>query len=277
ILVKHPLTLWDWQKHDIIRLSMKQHALLAVDMGLGKTRIIIAAALMHGCKHNLIVTESKLIGQFAGELKQFGCNLNIIEKYSDTKHLKQFNLIAYSKIWRKAIRGKTFAKALKKRCGFVALDEAHNIKANDSKRALACRSMHPKHWLLSTGTPIANYPRNIFSLLVCAFGDGSELFPYGYWRPYVNEYECTSGTREFRERFVTVSSYISHQFDTTLDKGKRIREFPIVKDIDAWHKMLAPMMIRRCRDEPEVMRDVKIPEPEIKEVWIPPSKEHVNY
>jgi SNF2 family DNA or RNA helicase len=112
---------------------------------------------------------------------------------------------------------------------------------------------------------------------VCAFGDGSELFPYGYWNPYINNYDCTSGTREFRERFVTVDSYISNQFDCTLDKGKRIREFPIVKDIDAWHTMLAPMMIRRCRDEPEVMRGVKIPKPEIKEVWITPSKEHIDY
>jgi len=278
ILAEHPnLELWDWQKHDVLRLSMKQHALLAADMGLGKTRMIIALGLMHGCKHNLIITESKLIGQFAGELKQFGCDVNIIEKYHHTKHLKQFNLIAYSKIWRKATRGKTFAKALKKRCHFIALDEAHNIKANDSKRALACRSMHPKHWLLSTGTPIANYPRNIFSLLVCAFGDGSELFPYGYYTPFISEYGVTSGTRQFRDNFVTVSSYISHQFDHTLDKGKRIREFPIVKDIDLWHKMLAPMMIRRCADEPEVMQAVKIPEPEIKEIWITPSKEHIDY
>jgi len=278
ILAEHStLTLWNWQKHDLVRMGMKQHAILAADMGLGKTRMIITAALMHGCKHSLIVTESKLIGQFAGELKEFGCDFQIIEKNHHTKHLKQFNLIAYSKIWRKATRGKTFAKALKKRCGFIALDEAHNIKANDSKRALACRSMHPKHWLLSTGTPIANYPRNIFSLLVCAFGDGSELFSYGYWTPYVKGYDCTSGTRQFREDFVTVSSYISHQFEDTLDKGKRIREFPIVKDIELWHKMIAPMMIRRCRDEPEVMRDVKIPEPELKEVWIRPSKEHIDY
>jgi len=279
ILDDHPLELWNWQKHDVIRMSIKQHTLLAADMGLGKTRMIIALGLMHGCKHNLIITESKLVGQFAGELKQFGCDVNIIEKYSDTniKHLKQFNLIAYSKIWRKATPSKTFAKALKKRCNFIALDESHAIKANDSKRALACRSMHPKHWCLSTGTPIANYPRNIFSLLVCAFGDGSELFPYGYWNPYIQQYGCTSGTREFRERFVTVDSYISNQFDQTLDKGKRIREFPIVKDIDAWHDMLAPMMIRRCRDEPEVMRDVKIPEPELKEIWVKPSNEHIDY
>lgn len=278
ILAEHPnLELWNWQKKDVIRLSMKQHGILAVDMGLGKTRMIIASALMHGRKHNLIITESKLIGQFAGELKQFGCDFNIIEKRQHIKHLKQFNLIAYSKIWRKATRGKTFAKALKKRCGFIALDEAHAIKANDSKRALACRSMHPKHWLLSTGTPIANYPRNIFSLLVCAFGDASELFPFGYWNPYIQNYGCTSGTREFRERFVTVDSYISHQFDQTLDKGRRIREFPIVKDIDAWHEMLAPMMIRRCRNEPEVMQDVKIPKPDIEEVWIRPSKEHIDY
>ena len=277
ILTEHPnLELWDWQKNDVIRISMKQHALLAADMGLGKTRMIIALGLMYGCKHNLIITESKLVGQFAGELKDFGCEVQILEKIYHTKHLKQFNLIAYSKLWRKK-RGKTFAKALKKRCNFIALDEAHNIKANDSKRALACRSMYPNHWLLSTGTPIANYPRNIFSLLVCAFGDGSEFFPFGYWNPYILSYGCTSGTREFRERFVTVDSYISNQFDQTLDKGKRIREFPIVKDIDAWHDMLAPMMIRRCRDEPEVMRDVKIPEPEIKEVWITPSKEHTDY
>ena len=277
ILAEHPLELWDWQKKDVIRLSMKQHALLAADMGLGKTRMIIALGLMHGCKHNLIITESKLVGQFAGELKQFGCDVNIIEKYHHTTHLKQFNLIAYSKIWRKATRGKTFAKALKKKCKYIALDEAHNIKANDSKRALACRSLTPKHWCLSSGTPIANYPRNIFSLLVCAFGDASELFEFGYWNPFVEGYEVTSGTRAFRERFVTVDSYISNQFDQTLDKGKRIREFPIVKDIDAWHTMLAPMMIRRCRDEPEVMRDVKIPKPEIKEVWITPTKEHINY
>lgn len=271
------LELWDWQKHDVTRLSMKQHALLAADMGLGKTRMIIALGLLHGSKHNLIITESKLIGQFAGEIKNFGYQVNIIEKYEDTKRLKEFNLIAYSKIWRKATRGKTFAKALKKRCAFVALDEAHNIKANDSKRALACRSMHPKHWCLSSGTPIANYPRNIFSLLVCAFGDATELFKYGYWNPFIESFGATSGTRAFRERFVTVGAYISNQFDQTLDKGKRIREFPIVKDIDGWHDMLAPMLIRRCRSEPEVMRDVKIPKPDIKEVWITPTEEHVTY
>ena len=278
ILAEHPnLELWNWQKHDVVRMSMKQHAVLATDMGLGKTRMGIAIALMHGCKHNLIITESKLIGQFAGELKMFGCDFNIITKSSDTKNLKLFNLIAYSRIWMKATKGKTFAKALKKRCNFIMLDEAHNIKANDSNRALACRSMHPKHWVLSSGTPIANYPRNIFSLLVCAFGDGTELFKYGYHTPYIQNYGVTSGTRKFREHFVTVDSYISNQFEDTLDKGKRIREFPIVKDIELWHELLAPMMIRRCRDEPEIMREIKIPEPEVHEIWVKPTKEHLDY
>jgi SNF2 family DNA or RNA helicase len=283
ILFEHPnLQLWDWQKHDIIRVSMKQHAILATDMGLGKTRMGIAAGLLSRCKHILIVTESKLIGQFAGELKQFGCDFKVIERYSDTKWLKRFNLIAYSRLWRKATKGKTFAKALKKQVEYVILDEAHNIKANDSKRALSCRSLHPRHWLLMTGTPIANYPRNIFSLLVCAFGDGTELFRYGYYKPYISEDDplygwVTSGTRQFREDFVTISTYISHQFEETLDKGLRRREFPIVKDIQKWHELLAPMMIRRCRDEPEVMREIKIPEPEVHEVWITPSKDHVDY
>jgi SNF2 family DNA or RNA helicase len=258
---------------------MKQHALLASDMGLGKTIEIISIALLHNCKYNLVVTEAKLIGQFAGELKRIGIPYKIIDKYHDTKDLAKFNLIAYSKIWRKASPGKTFAKALKKRCHFVALDEAHNIKANDSKRALACRSMHPKHWLLSSGTPISNYPRNLFSLLVCALGDGTELNPYGYWTPYIggSSYQCTSGTRQFREDFVTVSSYVSNQFDDTLDKGRCIREFPIIKDVPKWHDMLAPVMLRRCQDEPEVRAEVKIPEPEVHDVYVDPSPEHIAF
>lgn len=282
VLFEHPnLVLWQWQQHDIIRLSIKQHGILATDMGLGKTRMGIAAALLSGCKHILVVTESKLIGQFVGELKQFGCDFQVIERYSDTKQLRHFNLIAYSRLWRKAKKSKTFAKALKKRIGYVILDEAHNIKANDSKRSLACRSMHPKHWLLMTGTPIANYPRNIFSLLVCAFGDGTELLKYGYHTPYIDEetyrWSLTSGTRMFKEHFVTISSYVSHQFEETLDKGIRRREFPIVKDINLWHDLLAPLMIRRCREEPEVMREVKIPEPEVHEVWVNPSKDHITH
>lgn len=282
VLFEYPnFNLWDWQKHDVIRLSMKQHAILASDMGLGKTRMSIAAALLSGCKHILIVTESKLIGQFAGELKLFGCDFKVIERYEDTKRLKHFNLIAYSRLWRKATKGKTFAKALKKRVGYIILDEAHNIKANDSKRAIACRSLNPNHWLLMTGTPIGNYPRNLFSLLICAFGDGTELFRYGYYTPYVDDEEyygnLTSGTRKFKEHFVTVSTYVSHQFESTLDKGIRRREFPIVKDINKWHDLLSPLMIRRCRDEPEVMREIKIPEPERQEVWVIPSKEHLDY
>jgi SNF2 family DNA or RNA helicase len=282
ILFKYPrLNLWNWQKHDVIRIGMKQHTLLATDMGLGKTRMGIAAGLLSGCKHILIVTEPKLVGQFAGELRQFGCDFKVINNYWDTKTLRQFNLIGYSKLWSKATKSKTFAKALNKQVEYVILDEAHNIKANDSRRAVACRSLHPRHWLLMSGTPIANYPRNIFSLLVCAFGDATELFEYGYWNPYSPDEgycsEVTSGTRGFKEDFVTISTYVSHQFEATLDKGIRRREFPIVKDLKKWHKLLAPMMIRRCRDEPEVMAEVKIPDPIREELWVTPSEDHIEY
>ncbi len=90
---------------------------------------------------------------------------------------------------------KTFAKAMRRRFQFIAVDEAHKIKAKDSEQAKAVRTLKARYKLLSTGTPIANYPRNIFSLLVFGWGDGTELNPYGYHNPIeqTSERGYTSG------------------------------------------------------------------------------------
>ncbi len=165
--------LWPFQKEDVARMSLKNTTLLADQMGLGKGRQIIALGLLYGCKHNLIIVEPKLKDEFVKEFKTVGItDYQIIADERHLKSLKKFNLIAYNLLWRPLNEQtkKTFAKAMRRRFQFIAIDEAHKIKAKDSEQAKAVRMLKARYKLLSTGTPIANYPRNIFSLLVFGWG-----------------------------------------------------------------------------------------------------------
>ncbi len=184
--------LWQFQKEDVARMSMKNTNLMCWSMGLGKTRGIIAMALMYGVKYSLIVVEPKLKDEFVKEFKNLGItDYQIIAHEKHLKNLKKLNLIAYNLLWRplNAYTKKTFAKAMRRRFQFIAIDEAHKIKAKDSEQAKAVRMLKARYKLLSTGTPIANYPRNIFSLLVFGWGDATELNHYGYHNPIEREDE----------------------------------------------------------------------------------------
>lgn len=277
--------LWDFQNDDVIRMSLKNSDLLADQMGLGKTRQIIALGLLYGCRHNLIIVEPKLVEEFIKEFRELGItDYQVIESERDLKHLKKFNLIAYNKLWKplNAHTKKTFAKAMRRRFQFIAVDEAHKIKAKDSEQAKAVRMLKARYKLLSTGTPIANYPRNIFSLLVFGWGDGTELNPYGYYNPieqtsergYSNGY--TTGTRQFKEDFITIE-WVTPQFEQTLDKGAKAREMPKIKDTAKWWAMMSPKIIRRQREEPEVAPFINIPKPEISTELIKMSPEQVKH
>ena len=281
-LAKYPaLTLWDWQKKDVIRASMKDSVLLASDMGLGKTRQLISLALLRKHNRNLIIVESRLIGTFVDEFKKVGINnYQIIGNQDDLQHLKLFNLISYSKLWRPISNRtkKTFAKALRKKFKFIAADEVQNIKAKDSRQAIAVRSLKAKHKVLATGTPVMNYPRNIFSLLVWGWGDGTELNPYGYNTPFFSSgtNSVTSGTKAFKDDFIVVE-WVTPQFEETLDRGRKQREMPKIKDINKWYELMAPKMIRRVKEEPKVIADVKIPAPMIEEIDVKLSKPHLEF
>jgi len=276
--------LWPFQKEDVARLSMKDTSILGDHMGLGKTRQIIALGLLYGCKYNLIVVESKLKDEFITEFKTLGItDYQVITDQKDLKHLKKFNIIAYNLLWRPLndFTKKTFAKAMRRRFQFIAIDEAHKIKAKDSEQAKAVRMLKSRYKLLSTGTPIANYPRNIFSLLVFGWGDGTERNPYGYYSPIEKvengrENGITTGTRQFKEDFVTIA-WVTEQFAQTLDSGAKSREVPKIKDKTKWWAMMSNKILRRHRDEPEVRAHIQFPKPEIKTELIKMSPEHIEH
>ncbi|CAG0970996.1 MAG: SNF2-related protein [Candidatus Methanoperedens sp.] len=277
--------LWPFQKEDVARMSLKDTTILADQMGLGKSRQIIALALLYGCKHNLIVVEPKLKDEFVKEFKAVGItDYQIITDEKHLKSLKKFNLMAYNLLWRTLnnYTKKTFAKAMRRRFQFIAIDEAHKIKAKDSEQAKAVRMLKARYKLLSTGTPIANYPRNIFSLLVFGWGDATERNHYGYYSPIerVDEHGhqsgYTTGTRQFKEDFISIE-WVTPQFEHTLDSGAKSREVPKIKDPEKWWQMMNSKIIRRQRDEPEVKEYITFPKPEIRTELIKMSPEHIKH
>jgi len=274
--------LWPFQRDDVIRLCMKSASMYSGAMGVGKTRIIIASILLSGHKHSLIVVESRNVKEFLNEFKNLNIDdVNVIKSRKDVENLKQFNIISYNKLWRELDKNTTkkFIHVLKKKAKFVAFDEAHNLKAKDSKQARAARTMfgRAKRIIEATGTLINNYPRNIFSLLVAGWGDGTELNPYGYYYPAAeNRWNFTTGTRKFSEMYVMTEWY-SEQFAQTLDKGMKSMEVPMVKDIESWNQMLAPKMIRRTVAEPDVLPYMKCPTPTFHHHMIKPDDEHLLY
>jgi len=273
--------LWDYQKDDVIRMSMKKSNLYAAGMGLGKTRVIIALGLLYGCKHNLIIVEPKLTDEFLKEFKKLGINeVQVINNENDVNDLKKFNIISYRKIWTTLNKNtsKTYAKALKKVCNFVALDEAHKIKGKDTKQGKISRVIcqKAKHVLLCTGTPISNYPRNIYPLLVAGWGDGTQLNEYGYINPMKTGWRITPGTRAFADTFIKIE-WVTEQFAQTLDTGAKAREIPVIKDLAEWRKIISPKMIRRRKTEPDVKKYMPDLNPVFKDHFIMPDTDHLTY
>jgi SNF2 family DNA or RNA helicase len=275
--------LWTYQKEDIARMSLKDTNLMCWEMGLGKSLAIIAMATMYGVKHSLIVVEPKLKDEFVKEMKKFDIpesDYQVILHERQLKTLRKFNIIAYNMLWRPLnnFTKKTFAKAMRRRFQFIAIDEAHKIKAKDSQQAKAVRMLKSRYKLLSTGTPIANYPRNIFSLLVFGWGDGTERNPYGYYNPIERSdgYGYTTGTRQFKDDFVSIE-WVTPQFEQTLDTGQKSREVPKIKDPVKWWTMMAPKMLRRQRNEPDVSKVITFPKPVITTELIKMDDAHIKY
>jgi SNF2 family DNA or RNA helicase len=273
--------LWDYQKDDVIRMSMKKSNLYTAEMGLGKTRTIIALGMLYGCKHNLIIVEPKLTNEFLKEFKKVGItDVQVIESKEDVLNLKKFNIISYRKIWSPLTKDttKSYAKVLKKRCNFVALDEAHKISGKNTKQGQTAREIgnKAKHVLLCTGTPINNYPRNIYPLLVCGWGDGTQLNEYGYIHPIKSGYQLTPGTRAFADTFIKIE-WVTEQFAQTLDTGAKAREIPVIKDLGVWRNIIDFKMIRRRKTEPEVKKYMPDLNPQFYEHFIMPDINHLGF
>ncbi len=179
VLSKFGKKLYKHQEDGIKFLLSRNGCILADDMGLGKSMQSIIAAIESGAKKVLIVTTSSTKINWEREIKVFCDDTTIVDgkKWNTSKFtiinfdiLKNFHTLPPTKKLKIDEPSPALTRDMVN-TGFdlCIVDEAHNLKNNDSIRGkimvdLCVKHNIPKVWLL-TGTPVANRPMDFFNLL----------------------------------------------------------------------------------------------------------------
>lgn len=280
--------LWQYQLDDLIELSQAPRgAVVAWEMGLGKARLASAMILINEVKHGLVVVEAGLVPEMVVELKGLPIDKNdwqVIDGPDKLTDLRRINIISYERL-RRAVSDKsariTYAHALRRRTGMVIADEGHLLANPNSARSRALVQLSAKRRFVLTGSPIANYPRDIHPLIAFACGDGTAAQPYGYHRAYMDERYANSmlyaprGIDQFREDFVTLE-WVTNEFAEDNRSGAK-REIPRIANLSAYRRFVSAHVKRRVAKEPEVAPYVNIPDPTIETVTVEWETPHLAY
>lgn len=262
---------WGFQLSDTIELTLKGNGIAALNMGLGKARIAVGLILLSGCRRGLICVEAQLVPEMVRELSGLPIDQSswqVIRNTSDLSDLRQINVISYERLRGQADRQgsrDTYARRLRRRFGIVVADEGHMMANADSAQTRAVWNLSPKHRYILTGTPAANYPRDVLPLLAYVGGDGTHAQAYGYRRGYLEENWLQSmshaerGISKFCDDFVSLE-WVTNEFAESLRSGAK-REIPKLANVDKYRAVLAPWVKRRVTEEPEVAQYISIPKP----------------
>ncbi len=263
---------WDYQLDDMVEVAMSPFgAVVAWDMGLGKARLAIALCLVHEAPHNLIVVEPHLVDEMLTELKKVGIAEDawqVIASAEGIKDLRRINVITYNRL-RMALHSacpkRTYAKALRHRISTLVADEGHVVRNLDTDQTRALWQVAARRRFVCSGTPIANYPRDLLPVACFVAGDGTAAQPFGLCRAYLEKRlarsmrECRRGLDVFREKFV-VLEWSTNEFADTLREGAK-REVPKIASLPEFRQFAAPLIKRRVSQEPDVARHFRIPVP----------------
>lgn len=278
---------WDFQFEDAIELTMKPAGGVgAWQQACGKSRLAAGLILLSGSKHGLMVLESRLIGEMVDQLAKAGVDpalVNVIDSQDKLVTLKQINICSYERL-RMAIDPKrpkmTYAKKLRRRIGVLVADEGEKLANLSSEQSRALMQISARKRYILTGTPQANYPRDIHGLLLFVGGDGTGAQPYGLRRGRIEanwinsmEFACR-GLDAIRDDYV-ILEWVSWEFSETLRDGAK-REIPKIGNVEKYRAWLAPFIKRRILDEPNVAQFIQLP-PMIKEtVTVEWDKQHLG-
>jgi len=279
---------WDYQLDDLVELCIAPgDAILAYEMGLGKARMAIALILMSGCKHGLITVESQLVDEMLKEFTALGIDPNlykVISKASDLKLLRQINIISYERLRlpiNQQYSRRTYATQMRRRIGVMVSDEGHLLRKRDTEQTKALWMVSPRRKYILTGTPAANYPRDIHQLLVFEGGDGTAVQPYGYENAYLQESQLNHmvgakrGIDAFRDNFV-VTEWCTNEFKEGNENGAK-REVPKIANLVEYRNALACHVKRRIAQEPEVAAHISIPVPNVRVTTLPWDNSHLKF
>lgn len=262
---------WDFQFEDLIEVTMKPTgAVVGWKQGLGKARLAAALILLRGVKAGLVAMPAYLLGEFEKRLEAAGLEKSswqVIESVSQLVRLRTINVISYERLRMKLGPGspQTYAKRLRHRIGMLVADEGEVLANPDSDQSRALAVIAAPVLYVLTGTPIANYPRDLLPISAAAVGDGVDGQPYGWHHPMLTSQNASSmaialrGIDTFREEFVA-TEWVTHEWTESMTEGAK-REVPKVQNLTNFRGWLSKFVKRRLPDEPEVVRFVRIPTP----------------
>lgn len=165
------------QKSGIRFLRTTPNAILADDMGLGKSAVTVVSTLDGGYKKVLLVCPQSVKINWQREFSFFGENdVKIVDginwktgKITIINYDILKNFIDIDKLKGIASDEEGFHQLYETDFDLIICDEAHNLKNKDSNRGLIMEKIclkknNPHVWLL-TGTPIVNRPKDFYQLL----------------------------------------------------------------------------------------------------------------
>lgn len=280
---------WDYQLSDLVEVSLKRgNVLVGWEMGLGKARLAVSLCLLGRGQANLIVVEAHLLAEMVREFEVLGLPAaawQLIDKPAKLSQLRQVNLISYSRL-KSVVAPKhskriTYSHRLRRRVHTMICDEGHLLRNPQTDQVRAVRRVSPRVRYAMSGTPVANYPRDVLPVIQWVAGDGVAHQPFGDRHPYLTSgsLQTMEGARRgvdvFRDMFV-VLEWVTNEFAEDLREGAK-REVPKINDVAGYRRLVAPVLKRRVLEEPEVAAQVPIPRPTVVHTDVEWDREHLIY
>lgn len=272
---------------DLIEMAARRGGIYHAGMSLAKTRFGLMLARLIGAKHALIVTRAKDVRTWADEYRQIGSPLGAINEITTAtgaNRLARLNIISVDLLRQRALPRRarcSFADVLSGRCAVVISDEAHYFSNTTSQRSRAAGLLKPKRFYLLTGSAVKGRARHVFNLCRLGGGEHTARQPYGHARrPKMTAkllhsvHGALPGPAAFVEDFLSAQSF-SGEMLATLGRGRVVNEEARVKNPVAFREYLAPLILRRRHDEPEVRACVCLPDPEIETRYFTPCEQQV--
>lgn len=195
-------------------LAGRERALLADEMGIGKTGQAILAVGLHGFDRVLVICPASLVRNWRREFEAF---LDVLPN--------TLEIISYDK----ARTDKEFERLHVQSWDCVIIDEAHYCKTHDSKRTVAALTLGQKarHLWLLTGTPMPNNPSELYPII-------RALDPDAILNPKTNR---PLARWDFTYRYCHV---VENGFGREIKGGKNLDELA---------RKMARFMLRRTKEQ----------------------------
>jgi SWI/SNF-related matrix-associated actin-dependent regulator 1 of chromatin subfamily A len=206
------LEYYPYQKAGIAYAIQRKDTLIADDMGLGKSIEAIGFLNYIKPKNTIIVCPATLIFNWRNEAEAWltGFDSQIVEVQSREDRVPEGDGFIVIVNYEKLVNDSPFLGSIAARTWDVAIfDEAHYLKNPESKRSQACIGqegiMRRSHrCLFLTGTPIENYPKEIWPII-------SAISPakFGDWWAFAKRY-CGAHEEERNGKKVWVTEGATH-------------------------------------------------------------------